>query len=127
MTQLLVGVLPLVIIGVHLLLQFGGFLLPPVMDYIGKDVKDDNERFLAILLLCFIYTCLIDFQDIKYGNLSALVLSMTFIFTQTQVMFKLYWKKSTKRTALMDWILGPQDEAQSNPAGETTPPTQGQA
>lgn len=85
-----------------------GFILPPIVDWLNKDVKDPQERFLVVLLVCLITATVLEWNKLVYGSLDELVISAGVIFAQSQVVFKLYFKNSFLRSKLQEKLISEQ-------------------
>lgn len=82
--------------------QLSGFILPPIIEILNKDVTDDRYRFIVSMLICLVVAFFVKFDSINTGNYSDLVTSFGIIFAESQVVFKLYFKESFLRTVMID-------------------------
>lgn len=78
-----------------------GVIMPPVVDYLNKDVRTDRERFLVSIFACFVAALLLHWQQI-YDNPGQLLATAGIIFTECQVVFKVYFKDAWLRWRLME-------------------------
>jgi len=80
--------------------ELAGFILPPVVDYLNREVANANERFIVTILLCLCVAIITKWNLLMYGSPDAVLASMSMIFIESQLVFKLYFKNSWLRTQL---------------------------
>lgn len=81
-----------------------GFIMPPFVEVLNKDVKKSNERFLVALIACFTVSILLHWNAIAYGTPEQLFTYAGIIFTECMVIFKLYFSDSWLRGTIQDKI-----------------------
>ena len=74
-----------------------GFLMPPIVEVLNKDVKGANERFLVTVFVCLLAATILHWNELIYGSPEQLLASAGIIFTESQVVFKLYFQNSWVR------------------------------
>lgn len=74
-----------------------GLILPPLVDVINSKVANSNIRFLISIAICLVVACLSNIDKIKAGDWNSLLANAGIIFTEAQVVYKLYWDKSKVR------------------------------
>lgn len=74
-----------------------GFILPPIVEILNKDIDDQRERFIVSCLVCFLVASLLDWKYIAAGTPEALIGTFTIIFAESQLVFKTYFANSTIR------------------------------
>ncbi|MDE1866747.1 MAG: hypothetical protein KGI08_03425 [Thaumarchaeota archaeon] len=101
--DLLVAIGALVITNAQYLV---GFILPPLVEYLNKDIPNDNVRFLVSCVVCFIAAVAIDWNQIGGGNIDQqhLIFLSMLLFTESQTIFKLYFQSSWLRGKLQSVI-----------------------
>jgi hypothetical protein len=105
-----------------------GFILPPIIEYLNKDVKTEREKFIVTLLLCFLIAFISNWQKLtsraSWMSIEEMLESFAFIFIQSQIVYNLYFKKSLLRAKLIDKIT-PDDTNLVIPSRvvEAVPPT----
>lgn len=77
--------------------ELAGFILPPVVDYLNKDVPNEFERFIVTILICLFTAVLTKWNLLVLGSPNAVFETATVIFFESQVVFKLYFKNSYLR------------------------------
>lgn len=85
-----------------------GLILPPFIVYLNKDVKDDRSRFFVTLFACMIIAVLLHLDTIianySLGSAVMVIKAMSYIFVESQVVYKLYFKNSVMHTVIMNKI-----------------------
>jgi hypothetical protein len=76
-----------------------GLILPPFIDFINKNIANSKVRFVVSLVVCSFVALALEFMNgtLKYANGQEILQSIALIFTSSQVIYKLYWEKSTMR------------------------------
>lgn len=82
--------------------NFVGFLLPPAIDYINRYITDSRLKFAVTLLICLVVGAIIHLGDLTWGNIDAILSSSAIVFSEAQVVYKLYWKDSSVRNRITD-------------------------
>lgn len=79
-----------------------GFIMPPFVEFLNKDVRKEHERYIVAMLSCFIVAIFIHWNDIANGRPEHFVFYAGLIFTESNTIFKLYFADS--------WIRGKMHE-----------------
>ena len=87
-----------------------GFLIPPVVEVLNKDVHGANERFLVTVFTCLLAATILHWGELLYGSPEQLLTSAGIIFTESQVVFKLYFQNSWVRWKIQTKIGGEGDK-----------------
>lgn len=74
-----------------------GFILPPVVEVLNRDIDDQRERFIVSCLVCFFIAAILDWKYLAAGTPEALIGTFTILFAESQVVFKTYFANSTIR------------------------------
>lgn len=76
--------------------QLVGFLLPPIIQILNKDIPEKNQkqRFLATLATCLVTALVLNFNKLQLDTLDQVLTSFTLIFAESQAVYKLYFKQS---------------------------------
>lgn len=87
-----------------------GFLLPPFIDILNKDIPDDADGRKIIItgLVCIFAAIAINWNTIMLGSAQMVVFSAVALFTESQYIFQLYFKKSALRNKLQNIIETPE-------------------
>jgi hypothetical protein len=85
-------------------LQLIGIIIPPLVEVINKDVKSQNERFLVTVVVCFLAAVFLKWNDIVYGSFADVLTSFGIVFTESQVVYKLYFRDSAIRYKIQEKI-----------------------
>lgn len=96
---------------------FVGFILPPIIDLLNKDIpkERETERFLATGAICLAIAAIFNVHQIMTNSWGQLATSFALIFTQSQAAYKLYFKNSALRSKLLDRITSPDDSPDNTP------------
>lgn len=95
-----------------------GFAMPPVVDYLARDVNDENERLLVAGMVCFVAAILTKWHYIVVGSPEEVMATAGIIFAESHFMFKLYFRNSFLRTKLQETLYDKdvRDDKKSNAA-----------
>jgi hypothetical protein len=77
-----------------------GPILPVLIDYLNQYIPDARARFLVSVLVCISITSLLNLDKLITGDWAGLIGTIGLVFTQAQIMYKLYWEKSDARVAI---------------------------
>ena len=94
-----------------------GFMLPPFVEIVNKDIHKEWERFTVTMIVCFLVGTLLHWKEIQIGNPEAVVAYSAIIFAESQAIFKLYFAKSWMRGVIQD-KLGSGVERESIPEAQ---------
>lgn len=82
--------------------DLSGFILPPIIDYINKDIKNETERFWVTILVCSAAAVVINWDKFSIGLANQTLSLAGLFFIESQVVFKFYFKYSYLRQHLKD-------------------------
>ena len=79
-----------------------GLILPPFIDFINARITNSKLRFVVSLIVCTLVALVLEFMNgtLKYADMSEVLTSIALVFTSAQVVYKLYWEKSTMRSVV---------------------------
>lgn len=77
-----------------------GLALPPVIDYVNKEVKSEKARFFITILICLGLAVVFKWEAVAYGSPEEVLQAATLIFIESQAVFKLYFKTSYLRETM---------------------------
>jgi len=79
-----------------------GLVLPPFIDFINARITNSKLRFVVSLIVCTLVALVLEFMNgtLKYADMSEVLTSVALVFTSAQVVYKLYWEKSTMRSVV---------------------------
>ena len=79
-----------------------GLILPPFIDFINARITNSKLRFVVSLIVCTLVALVLEFMNgtLKYADMSEVLTSVALVFTSAQVVYKLYWEKSTMRSVV---------------------------
>lgn len=83
-----------------------GFVLPPLVDFINKDVKSDNTKFIISMVVCALWAILLDWNQLQSGTVTdtQLIQDAGLIWIESQALFKLYFQNSWLRGKLQGML-----------------------
>lgn len=100
-----------------------GFILPPFVEIVNKDVHKEWERFVIAGGICFALAIILHWDEIAKGNPEAVVVYSAIIFAESQTIFKLYFAKSWMRGLIKEKVgANPNRESLNPEAVEATTP-----
>lgn len=90
---------------------FIGIILPPLIDIFGKEVNPEAEKqkFLVSLVVCLSVAVLLNVGQIMLNSWDEVFISLGLIFTQSQAVYKLYFKNSYLRSKLLERVYDYED------------------
>ena len=71
-----------------------GAVLPVLIEFVAKYVKSTNLKFVISLLVPLILGGLLNYQNLSFGNVEAILGSGAIIFSAAQGVYKLYFRDS---------------------------------
>lgn len=71
-----------------------GFILPPFVEWLNREVPTGTERFIVTLLVCLIVSIILKWDNIVYGTPEQVAATFGILFVQSQLIFRLYFKNS---------------------------------
>lgn len=87
-----------------------GFILPPFVEILNRDVKKENERFLVAVVVCLLTAIFLHWKEVAYGTPEQVVMYTALIFTESQAVFQLYFAKSWFRGTIQEKIGAKREE-----------------
>jgi hypothetical protein len=83
-----------------------GIIMPPLIDILNKDIPKEREvsRFIATFAICFATAIVFDFNKLMYNSWGELLTTVGIIFTESQVIYRLYFKNSYLRSKMLERI-----------------------
>lgn len=81
-----------------------GFGIPVIVEVLNKNVYGAREKFLVTVSVCVLAAILLNFKTLLYGTPDELIISAGIIFTESQVVYKLYFERSVMRQKIQDKI-----------------------
>ena len=79
--------------------DFAGFILPPFIDLINRNIANSTVRFWISMLACVAVAVLLNLD--KLNNPDELLGKASLIFAQAQIVYKTYWEKSGVREKMV--------------------------
>lgn len=79
-----------------------GFVMPPFVEMLNKDVPAERERKYLSILACFIVAILLHWKDIELGTPQMAVAYFVLIYGEMNVLFRFYFGDSQLRTVLQN-------------------------
>lgn len=74
-----------------------GPVMPFLVDAITQYVPNSKLRFVISILTILIVTSLLNLDKLLTGDYAELIGTISFVFVQAQIMYKLYYEKSDAR------------------------------
>lgn len=95
-----------------------GFVLPPLIEVLNRDIKKENERFIVAVIICLLAASLIHWKEIADGSPEKVALLAGVIFWESQSVFKLYFAKSWMRGYIQAKVGTNEQRESINPEAE---------
>lgn len=88
--------------------QLIGVVMPLLVEYINKDipVNQDKIRFSMTFIACLLAAIILKWNELVTGSPESVILSAGLIFTESQIVFKLYFKESWLRSKMVNFVGG---------------------
>lgn len=87
-----------------LIQNYHGLVLPVIIDAINQYVANAKLRLWIAFFICMAITCALNYAEViamrNAQDAGFLLLKVSFIFTQAQLMYKTYWEKSNMRVSI---------------------------
>ena len=91
--------------------EFAGVVVPLIADFLNRNVPKTEEyarqRFFITLLTCLGMATFVKWGALQAGDPEQLLGSLAVIFTESQLMYKLYFKESAVRSGILDFYEKP--------------------
>lgn len=81
-----------------------GFMMPPLVELLNKDVHSSGEKRIVALLACFAVAVGLHWNEIAYGTPELAIASFVIIFAESQTVFKIYFNDSWLRGTIQEKI-----------------------
>lgn len=88
-----------------------GFVLPPIVEVLNRDVKKEKERYVVSLIVCFLVAILLHWKEIAYGTPEQVLAFTGLIFMESNTIYKLYFAKSWLKDAIQKKTMVEETEA----------------
>lgn len=92
-----------------------GFILPPFVEVINKDIHKEWERFIVAGAVCFAIAIVFHWNEIAKGSPETVVVYSAIIFAESQTIFKLYFAKSWMRGKIQQAVGSDPNRKSLNP------------
>lgn len=79
--------------------DFAGFILPPFIDLINRNIANSKVRFWISMFACVAVAVVLNLD--KLNNFDELLGKASLIFAQAQIVYKTYWEKSRMREKMV--------------------------
>lgn len=76
-----------------------GFILPPVVDLINKRISNSKVKFLVSLGICVLVGAVFHLKELT--NATEILKTISLVFAESQVIYKMYWEKSSIREKML--------------------------
>ena len=77
--------------------DLAGFALPFIVDFVNKNFSSSSVRFIITFLSCIGVAALLNMEKLQSGDWGELLGKIGLIFTESQIVYHLYWKESHLR------------------------------
>lgn len=97
-----------------------GIVLPPLIDVVSKRIPSESMRFVVACAMCLVVGGAVAYLkgDLTAGNQIGTVSTITIVFTESEVIFNLYWKNSFLRSKLVSQgTTPPLEQREVSPVG----------
>lgn len=81
-----------------------GFILPPIVEALNKDVPSEKERRYIAILISFIVAVILHWREIEVGTPEMAVAYFILIFGEQQALFKFYFQDSRLRSFIQSKV-----------------------
>lgn len=81
-----------------------GFVMPPFVEIVNKDVKTEEERYIVAVLVCGFAAVVLHWHQIAYGSPEQVVAYAGIIFLESNTLFKLYFANSWFRGKIQSLV-----------------------
>lgn len=78
-----------------------GLILPFLIDFVNRNIANSNLKFLVSMVACAGVAVLLNLDKLQSGSFEELLGKAGLIFTEAQVVYKLYWEKSQIRAKMI--------------------------
>lgn len=81
-----------------------GVLLPPFVEILAKDIKNESERLIFTFITCFLVAGLLQWKHLAGTTPEQVFLYMGLVFMESQAVFKLYFRDSMLRAKIQEKV-----------------------
>ena len=74
-----------------------GFILPPIIDLINTRVANTQIRFWISMAVCVVFAFAANIEEFASLDWNTILGKIGLVFTESQIIYKVYWEKSTAR------------------------------
>lgn len=78
-----------------------GLILPVVIDFINKNIKDSKIRFGVSLAICAVVALVLNIDQFTSGEWGNLLEKISLVFMQAQIVYHTYWQNSQLREKIV--------------------------
>lgn len=85
-----------------------GLVIPFIVEILNKDVHTEKSKFAVSFLICFVFGVFLKWDSIEHldiNSLTQLSTVITLIFTESQVIYRVYFKDSVVREIMQEKLL----------------------
>jgi hypothetical protein len=83
-----------------------GFFLPLLIQILNVRVHREVERYCISVIVCVLIAGLMHWHDIAFGNPGRALLSLGILFTESNLLYTLYFSRSGMRAGLIRLLGG---------------------
>lgn len=81
-----------------------GVIMPPIVEVLAKDIKNESERLIFTFILCFLVAGILQWKTLSGTTPEEVFLWMGLVFMESQAVFKLYFKDSNTRNKIQSFL-----------------------
>jgi hypothetical protein len=70
-----------------------GFILPPLVQVINKDIESSGQRLVVSLVICFLCGVILKWGSVENGNPEEVLKHAGLIFAESHTVYQLYFKE----------------------------------
>ena len=81
-----------------------GWVMPAIVDLVNQHVTNSRVRFILSIIITFLLATLLNLDQLvsinSWADAGVFAGTVSFLFAQSQIAYKLYWEKSQLRSNL---------------------------
>lgn len=81
----------------YIVQNYSGLAMPAIIDFVNQKVENSKVRFLISIVLSIALATLLNLDKVLASQWSELLGTVSFVFAQSQIVYKLYWENSKAR------------------------------
>ena len=81
--------------------DYVGIVMPFFIDLINRKITNSNWKFVVSLVLCLVVAVVVNLNQLLGGDITVVIGKIGLVFTEAQIIYKLYWMNSQARTKLI--------------------------